>query len=162
MLVHVARMADIKSILIQAKFKLGCLNRVEGEIKFIWSLSLLWLYWQWYICMHIHVSEVTQSCPTLCNPMDYSLPGSSVHGIFQARVLEWVAISFSRWSSQPRHWTWDSRIIDRRFTDVYTHTFVCSCMLVLATLWSIWLVYTQLLVYISHNAEHTLLLCPHS
>ena len=36
-----------------------------------------------------------QSCPTLCNPMDCSLPGSSVHGIFQARVLEWVAIAFS-------------------------------------------------------------------
>ena len=40
-------------------------------------------------------SEVTQSCPTLSNPMDYSLPGSSVHGIFQARVLEWGAIAFS-------------------------------------------------------------------
>ena len=38
-------------------------------------------------------SEVAQSCPTLCNPMDCSLPGSSVHGIFQARVLEWVAIA---------------------------------------------------------------------
>ena len=37
-------------------------------------------------------SEVTQSCPTLCDPMDGSLPGSSFHGIFQARVLEWVAI----------------------------------------------------------------------
>ena len=44
-------------------------------------------------------SEVTQSCPTLCNPMDYNLSGFSVHGIFQARVLEWVAISFSRVSS---------------------------------------------------------------
>ena len=42
------------------------------------------------------VSEVAQSCPTLCYPMNYSLPGSSVHGIFQARVLEWGAISFSR------------------------------------------------------------------
>ena len=41
-------------------------------------------------------SEVAQSCPTLCNPMDCSLPGSSVHGIFQARVLEWVAISLSK------------------------------------------------------------------
>ena len=41
-------------------------------------------------------SEVTQSCLTLCDPMDFSLPGSSVHGIFQTRVLEWVAISFSR------------------------------------------------------------------
>ena len=40
-------------------------------------------------------SEVTQSCPTLSNPMDSSLSGSSVHGIFQARVLEWVAIFFS-------------------------------------------------------------------
>ena len=40
-------------------------------------------------------SEVTQSCPTLSNPMDRSLPGSSIHGIFQARVLEWVAIAFS-------------------------------------------------------------------
>ena len=49
------------------------------------------------------VSEVAQSCPTLCDPMDYSLPGSSVHGIFQARILEWVAISFSRESSQPRN-----------------------------------------------------------
>ena len=44
--------------------------------------------------------EVTQSCPTLCDPMDCSLPGSSVHGIFQARVLEWVAIAFSE--NQPR------------------------------------------------------------
>ena len=40
-------------------------------------------------------SEVTQSCPTLSDPMDYSLPGSSVHGSFQARVLEWGAIAFS-------------------------------------------------------------------
>ena len=39
--------------------------------------------------------EVTQSCPTLSNPMDYSLPGSSICGIFQARVLEWGAIAFS-------------------------------------------------------------------
>ena len=44
-------------------------------------------------------SEVTQFCPTLCDPMDCSLPDSSVHGIFQARILEWGAISFSRGSS---------------------------------------------------------------
>ena len=48
--------------------------------------------------------EVAQSCPTLSNPMDYSLPGSSIHGIFQARVLEWGAIAFSasKWPNQPR------------------------------------------------------------
>ena len=45
---------------------------------------------------------VTQLCPTLCNPMDCSPPGSSIHGILQARIVEWVAISFSRGSSQPR------------------------------------------------------------
>ena len=47
-------------------------------------------------------SEVAQSCPTLCDPMDCSLPGSSVQGIFQAIVLEWITISLSRGSSQPR------------------------------------------------------------
>ena len=47
-------------------------------------------------CMKVkNESEVTQSCPTLCDPMDCSLPGSSVHGIFQERVLEWDAIAFS-------------------------------------------------------------------
>ena len=60
-------------------------------------------------------SEVTQSCLTLCNPMDCSLPGSSVHGIFQAIVLEWIAISFSRGSSRPRNRTRVSRIVDRCF-----------------------------------------------
>ena len=59
---------------------------------------------------------ITQSCPTLCDPMDYSLPGSSVHGIFQARVLEWVAISFSRASSQPRDQMQVSRIAGRFLT----------------------------------------------
>ena len=48
------------------------------------------------------VSEVAQSCPTLWDPMHCSLPGFSVYGIFQARVLEWVVISFSRGSSHPR------------------------------------------------------------
>ena len=59
-------------------------------------------------------SEVTQSCPTLCNPMDCNPPGSSIHGIFQARILEWVAISFSRRSSRPRDWTRVSHIVGRR------------------------------------------------
>ena len=53
---------------------------------------------------------VAQLCPTLCVPMDCSPPGSSGHGILQARILEWVAISFSRGSSQPRDQTWVSCI----------------------------------------------------
>ena len=54
-------------------------------------------------CMKVKSeSEVAQSCPTLSDPMDCSLPGSCIHGIFQARVLEWGAIAFSRKSSQPK------------------------------------------------------------
>ena len=59
------------------------------------------------------LSSVAQLCPTLCDPMYCSLSGSSVHGIFHARVLEWVAISFSRGSSRPRDQTWVSRIVGR-------------------------------------------------
>ena len=61
-------------------------------------------------------SEVAQLCPTLCDPMDSSQPSSSVHGIFQARILEWVAISYCRGSSRPRDQTQVSRIVGRRFT----------------------------------------------
>ena len=57
-----------------------------------------------------------QLCLTLCNPMDCSLPGFSVHGILQARILEWVTISFSRGSSRPRDRTWDSCIAGSFFT----------------------------------------------
>ena len=60
---------------------------------------------------------VAKSCPTLCDPMDCSPPGSSVHEIFQARILEWVAISFSRGSSQPRDWTQISCNAGRFFTN---------------------------------------------
>ena len=60
--------------------------------------------------------EVAQLCLTLCDPEDCKLSGSSVHGIFQARVLEWVAISFSMGSSQPRDQTQTSHIAGRRVT----------------------------------------------
>ena len=56
---------------------------------------------------------VAQSCPTLCNPMDCSLPDSSVRGILQARRVEWVAFPFSRGTSRPRVWTWVSCIAGR-------------------------------------------------
>ena len=68
------------------------------------------------ILIFLKWSEVAQSCPTLCDPMDCSLPSFSVHGIFQARILAWVAISFSRRFSQPRDWTPVSCIVGRCFT----------------------------------------------
>ena len=73
----------------------GCNQPVKG-----------WLSW----------SEVAQSCPTLCDPMDCSLPGSSVHGIFQAVVLEWIAISFSREIFLTQGSNPGLPFVDRRFT----------------------------------------------
>ena len=80
-----------------------------------------------YKCLCFHVDKVPmcpwkgkcqslQPCPTLCDPVDCSSPGSSVHGIFQARILEWVAISFSRGSFRPRDQTWVSCVAGRLFT----------------------------------------------
>ena len=60
-------------------------------------------------------SEVAQSCPILCDPVDCSPSSSSVHGILQARILVWVAISFSRGCSRPRDQTQVSCIAGRRF-----------------------------------------------
>ena len=48
------------------------------------------------LCLKVKEREVSQLCPTLCDPVDYSPPDSSIHGIFQARILEWIAISFFR------------------------------------------------------------------
>ena len=81
---------------------------------------------------------VTQSYPTLCDPMDCSPPGSFVHGILQARILEWDAIPFSRGSSQPRdcnlillpwnHQGFPSHI-HHTHTHTHTHTRVYICIL---------------------------------
>ena len=65
---------------------------------------------------HPMLSLFPQSCLTLCNPMDYSPSGSSIHGVLQARILEWVAITFSRGSSQPKDQTPVSCIASRFFT----------------------------------------------
>ena len=61
-----------------------------------------------------------QLCPTICDPMDYRLWGSSVYGIFQARIVEWVAIPLSRGSSQSKDWTQVSHIANRFFTSQAT------------------------------------------
>ena len=74
-------------------------------------------FWRRKSLITNRVSKVAQSCPTLCDPMDCSLPGSSVPGILQARILEWVAVSFSRESSQPRVQTQVSPIVGSFFTD---------------------------------------------
>ena len=71
-------------------------------LQFHFSMSI---FHPFDICSGGSCRSVAESCPTLCDPMDCSQPGFSVHGSLQARILEWVAFSFSRGSSQPRDWT---------------------------------------------------------
>ena len=73
-------------------------------------------YCLWWISLLKVKVLVVQSCLTLCNSMDYIPSQSSVHGILQARILEWVAIPFSRGTSQPRDWTHISCTAGRFFT----------------------------------------------
>ena len=107
------------------------LNFHERTLFFLKTLPVK-VYFSNHVIYSIKFSVCVcaQSCPTLCNPLDYSPPGSSVHGIFQAGVLAWVTISFSGRSSSPRdrtcvsfiscigrwilyHWaTWESHKID--------------------------------------------------
>ena len=72
----------------------------EQMEEYNWILIVQNAFKSCVLCVHSH-----SSCPALCDPMDCSLPGSSVYGIFQARILEWVVISFFRRSSWPRGWT---------------------------------------------------------
>ena len=79
---------------------------------------ILFLNWETWSSERLNSLPVlvAESCLTLCNSMDRSPPGSSVHGILQARILEWITIPFSRGSSQPRDQTWVSCIAGRLFT----------------------------------------------
>ena len=77
------------------------------------DLLVMWLAFLNTVCVRV---LVTQLCPTLCDPMHCSPPDSSVHEILQARTLEWVAIPFSRRSSQPIDLTQVSHIVGRFFT----------------------------------------------
>ena len=90
--------------------------RVLEWIAISFSRGSLWPRDRTQVFLIVQFSSVAQSCLTLCDPMDYSLLRSSVHGIFQARILEWVAISFSRGSSPPRDWTRVFLIVVRCFT----------------------------------------------
>ena len=82
--------------------------------KFAFELSSGLLTSRTYI-WYDEEDEVAQSCPTLCDPVDCNLLGFCVHGILQARILEWIATSFSRGSSRPRDRTRVSRVGGRRF-----------------------------------------------
>ena len=88
--------------------------KVYDEFSEEWSF-IKWGRWHFIVIWIVKV-KVTQSCLTFCDSMDCSMPGSSVHGVLQARTLEWVAIPFFRGSSQPRDQTLVSCIAGRFFT----------------------------------------------
>ena len=90
-------------------FKLDLAKAEEPEIKLPTSIGS-------QKKQAVVAAKLLQSCPTLCDPIDSSPPGSPVPGILQVIVLEWIAISFSRGSSRPRDQTQVSHIVDRRFT----------------------------------------------
>ena len=150
------------------------------EIMKIVFLSVCEKVEGFYLCMQIIIDgfwnlqvafpfhwRLAQSYPTLCSPMDCNLSGSSVHGIFQARVLEWVAISFSTGSSQPRDQTQVSCIAGSHFTiwaprealphqDFHFVLVISLCFFSFlcfpptppaATLWSVFLFYVKLSLF---------------
>ena len=100
----IKRRSNMEKIHIQYPVQLKMLNLAQKH-------AYIYIYMYVYLCVLI-----TQSCPTLYDPMNCSLPGSSVHGILQARIQEWVVISFPRGSSRPRDRTWISNIAGRFFT----------------------------------------------
>ena len=101
----------IQISLLVGKFTLILLVRMTHSFHFTFiDFFYSWLEPRW------SEMKVTQLCPTLCDPMDCSLPGSSVFGILWARILKSVAISFSRGSSWSRDWTWISCTAGRFFT----------------------------------------------
>ena len=110
---------------------LCCNEGISTYLTFLPSLSLFSFlefcvyvntsYWNFFffllkLLVFWHLACNAQSCPTLCDLMDCSSPGFFVHGLFQARILEWIAILFSRGSSRPRDWTGVSCIAGRFFT----------------------------------------------
>ena len=97
-----------------------------------WSvLRIMWIVFTYLACMH---AKSLPLCLTLCNPMDFTPPGSSVHGILQARILEWVAMPFSRGSSWPRDRTQVSRLAGGFFTYwAIRESILCTLIYLLTT-----------------------------
>ena len=125
--------ASVFPVNIQDWFPLGLTGLISLQSKGlsrVFSNTTVWKY-QFFgtlsslrLSSHIHtwllekpcvLCLVAQWCPTLCDPMDCSLPASAVHGILQARIVEWVAMPSFRGSSWPRDWTQVSHIAGRFF-----------------------------------------------
>ena len=109
---------SLPSCFVYGIFQARILEWVAISFSSVWfKAPQIWLFFifiegkyheckePWLVLVPRTLCSVTQSCPTLFDPVDCGLPGSSVHGILQAQILEWVAIPFSRGSSRPRDGT---------------------------------------------------------
>ena len=110
------QVTDYSDVFSESSVCSGLLTvRLSHFFFLTWPLSLLSVL-PTLMNESILLAKLLQSCPTLCNHMDHSLPGSSFHGILQARILEWVVISFSRGSPRRRDQTQVFSIAGRYFT----------------------------------------------
>ena len=104
------QLKNIESVSLGQNLRLCVCNKLPSDPSADADICIaLWILQEMRACLHFFFMRAplfrcmhAESCLTLCNPMDCSPPGSSVHGTFQARILEWVAISLSRGSFQPR------------------------------------------------------------
>ena len=93
----------VKMTIIRQSANNECWKAVEKREPF-YTVGRNVNWYSYCVYKYVYVCSVAESCPTVCHPTDCSLPGSSVHGIFQARILVWVAISHSKRSSWARDW----------------------------------------------------------
>ena len=103
------------------------INHLKYLGTHIGSKHWRWIKGRFFTFLYMHVL-IAQSCPTLCHPMNCSLPGHFVHGISQSRRPHWVAIPFSRGSSSPRDRTLVSSIVGRFFTVWSPCKCCCYCL----------------------------------
>ena len=113
--VHLNCRACARNIEMLGKYynELVYFNKFSGQIIWAGKYFLIHIVWYYFVALKVLVAQL---CLTLCDPVDCSPPGSSVHGILHLRILECVAISFSRGSSWSRDQTWVSWIAGRFFT----------------------------------------------
>ena len=136
-------------------------------------INFVAIQWPWYELFNLFPipfrfvlllakwSEVAQSCPTLCDPVDCSPPCSSVHGIFQARVLKWVATSFSRGYSRPRNRTQVTCIVSKTLYRLSHQGSLCCWYLILNSHFiHFCFIYSVLLIYISLGQCSMLIIIP--
>ena len=121
-------------LLVLCHIQVGTSSRLSVAMNLVSKMRIIT---KLQVLSQLCCAQSLQLCPILCNPMDCSLPGSFVHGILQARIVEWIAMSSSKWSTQPRnrtHISGISCIADGFFTCRVTWEAVSTVLIVLKSM----------------------------